>query len=119
VPLAPKTGDTSIAAKLQKRYKKFVEESLYHTCGEWCSARGRCDKYFPVYNKYLICFITSKSTLLASLFGNHRCRRPRLSSPLPTPASCTNAGGICGKSGYIGATIGKEQEEQPSNCAPQ
>jgi hypothetical protein len=48
IPLSPKTGDNSKAGQLQKRYKKFVEDSLYHTCGDWCSARGRCDKYFPV-----------------------------------------------------------------------
>jgi hypothetical protein len=50
IPIAPPLSDRKKPAVLQRHYKTLVEKNMYHTCADWCSAGGRCDKRFPVIN---------------------------------------------------------------------
>jgi hypothetical protein len=49
IPIVPPKTDGTKPAVLQRYYKRLVENTMYHTCADWCRMdNGRCDKRFPV-----------------------------------------------------------------------
>ena len=61
IPDSPPVGDNSVAAKLQRKYRRFILDNMYHTCSpNYCLVDGRCLKRFPVQFRLkcvIFCFI--------------------------------------------------------------
>uniref|UniRef100_A0A183C0L1 ATP-dependent DNA helicase n=1 Tax=Globodera pallida TaxID=36090 RepID=A0A183C0L1_GLOPA len=48
IPDLPCTGDNSHAAKLQRLFRRFIIDNMYHTCSpRYCLVDGKCTKHFP------------------------------------------------------------------------
>uniref|UniRef100_A0A183CC21 ATP-dependent DNA helicase n=1 Tax=Globodera pallida TaxID=36090 RepID=A0A183CC21_GLOPA len=48
IPELPHDGDNSHAAKLQRLFRRFILDNMYHTCSpRYCLVDGKCTKHFP------------------------------------------------------------------------
>uniref|UniRef100_A0A183C0L0 ATP-dependent DNA helicase n=1 Tax=Globodera pallida TaxID=36090 RepID=A0A183C0L0_GLOPA len=48
IPELPHDGDRSHAAKLQRLFRRFILDNMYHTCSpRYCLVEGKCTKHFP------------------------------------------------------------------------
>uniref|UniRef100_A0A183CF04 OTU domain-containing protein n=1 Tax=Globodera pallida TaxID=36090 RepID=A0A183CF04_GLOPA len=48
IPELPHDGDNSQAAKLQRLFRRFILDNMYHTCSpRYCLVDGKCTKHFP------------------------------------------------------------------------
>uniref|UniRef100_A0A183C4Z0 ATP-dependent DNA helicase n=1 Tax=Globodera pallida TaxID=36090 RepID=A0A183C4Z0_GLOPA len=48
IPDLPSDGDNSHAAKLQRLFRRFILDNMYHTCSSrYCLVDGKCTKHFP------------------------------------------------------------------------
>uniref|UniRef100_A0A183CCM3 ATP-dependent DNA helicase n=1 Tax=Globodera pallida TaxID=36090 RepID=A0A183CCM3_GLOPA len=48
IPDLPCDGDNSHAAKLQRLFRRFIIDNMYHTCSpRYCLVDGKCTKHFP------------------------------------------------------------------------
>uniref|UniRef100_A0A183C069 ATP-dependent DNA helicase n=1 Tax=Globodera pallida TaxID=36090 RepID=A0A183C069_GLOPA len=48
IPELPHDGDNSHAAKLQRLFRRFILDNMYHTCSSrYCLVDGKCTKHFP------------------------------------------------------------------------
>uniref|UniRef100_A0A914HAT8 ATP-dependent DNA helicase n=1 Tax=Globodera rostochiensis TaxID=31243 RepID=A0A914HAT8_GLORO len=48
IPDLPHESDNSQAAKLQRLFRRFIMENMYHTCStRYCIVDGKCTKHFP------------------------------------------------------------------------
>uniref|UniRef100_A0A183C4Y9 ATP-dependent DNA helicase n=1 Tax=Globodera pallida TaxID=36090 RepID=A0A183C4Y9_GLOPA len=48
IPELPRDGDNSHAARLQRLFRRFILDNMYHTCSpRYCLVDGKCTKHFP------------------------------------------------------------------------